>query len=360
MTEEKENTAIVNILGKIYILVIIAGSLYLIHRLRSVLLPFALAGMFAYALAPLAGILHRKGFSWKLSATLVFCLLILSGIILLLLVVPTTISQSRELIEELPEYVGEFLTLIERVNHRFFPHVDVSLPLRRFLEDVTANLPDYLTRILRWIGEFAYILVRVLFVGLVITPFILYFFLIDAAKIRSTLTGLVSQPRRKEFISLMREIDLVVGGFIRGRILISLFVGGSAAVGLFLLGIEFPLVIGIFAGVMDILPHVGPIAGAIPALVFASVHSPLHVVAVLALFGGINLLEGVYLLPRLMGMEMNLHPMTVLFAVLVGGALYGPFGLIVSIPVAGVIKVLINHAVRPVPKPRKKQNKSTR
>lgn len=330
---------------KIFLLAVAVVFLYIVYRLRLVLLPFALGGMVAYALVPAAKWLREKGMSWKTAVwivygTTVFIILLLAGIL-----IPEVVQESRELLENLPAYSEVFLDQLKAIDD-FFPRWDLTSTFRSFLVSWTYDIRATLTSALSEVLELFVMMVGFLLLGVVVTPFVLYFFMADVMRIRHALIALFPASRRREFICILREVDQVVGGFIRGRIILSVFVGASAAVGLVIMGIRFPLVIGVVAGIADIIPYLGPVAGAIPALILASLDSVWLVVAVALLFGGINLVEGVFMIPKIMGREVNLHPLTVLLSLLVGGAIYGAFGLIVAVPVAGVAKVLIEHYYR--------------
>ncbi len=325
--------------------------LYVIYLLRVVLLPFALGGILAYALTPATQTLNRRGLSWKMSVLIIFLGLLLFFLLLFFLIIPETVSQFRTLADDLPDYTERIIGITQAIDERY-PGLNISETVEDFLLDLSENLQAYLTTVLRNIVDLVTLVVTILFFGFILTPFILYYFLVDAVKIRRTLVGLFPRDKRRHYIAIVREIDRVLGGFIRGRLLLCLFVGVSVSVVLYLLGIEFPLVIGFFAGLADIVPYLGPVVGALPALVFAATKSLWIFVGVCLAFILINLAEGVVIVPRTMGKETGLHPLTVLFALMVGGQLYGALGLILAIPVAGVLKGYIQfYRKRPQGKP---------
>ena len=138
--------------------------------------------------------------------------------------------------------------------------------------NLSSNLQSYLATILSNIVNLFSLIMSIIFMGFVLTPFILYYFMADAVKIRRALIRLFPS-QKKEFVNLIRLTDKIVGNFIRGRLLVSLFVGVCVTIGLFLMNIEFSLVIGVIAGILDIIPYLGPIVGAIPALIFAGTKS---------------------------------------------------------------------------------------
>jgi len=333
-------------LKRFYYLLILALVLYLVYLLRDVLVPFVLGGLLAYALTPAARFLNKRGLPWKLSVVIVFLALLLFFALLFFLIIPEALSQLKALASSAPRYIEDFVGKIleaARALDARYPELRLAEAVEDFLRNFLGNFESYLQTITKNILNLVSLFMSVLFLGFVVTPFALYYFMVDAAKIRGTLVRILPRERHREYIELLRDVDRVVGNFIRGRLILSLFVGSTVTVGLLAMGIEFPLVIGIIAGIADVIPYLGPIVGAIPALLFASTKSLWHVVGVVALFSSINFVEGVVVTPRVMGKETGLHPVTVLFALLVGGKLFGALGVIAAIPVAGVLKGILLH-----------------
>lgn len=330
----------------LYYLLILVLTLYLVYLLRDVLVPFVLGGLLAYALTPIARRLNQWGLSWKLSVVLVFLGLLVFFALLFFLIIPEALSQLKAFAASAPERIEEFIGKILEIAKALdakYPDLHLTEAIEDFLRNIVGNFENYLQGITRNILNLVSLFMTVLFLGFIVTPFALYYFMVDAMKVRRALVRLFPPNRRKEYVLLLRNIDKVVGSFIRGRLILSLFVGVTVTTGLLIMKIEFPLIIGIIAGIADIIPYLGPIVGAIPALLFASTKSIWHVIGVIALFSGVNFVEGVVVTPRVMGKETGLHPVTVLFALLVGGKLFGALGVIAAIPVAGVIKGILLH-----------------
>ncbi len=335
MTSEK-------ILVNLYRLVIAIIVLVVVYILRNILIPFALGGILAYALTPAARYLNNRGLSWKTSVSIIFLALLIFIILLFFLVIPETVSQFRTLTSNLPEYTSKIIDIAKTIDERY-PALGISEAIEEFMINLSANLQSYLTTILSNVVNLFSLITSIIFMGFILTPFILYYLMADAIKIRRSLIRVFPYQNRKEYVNLIRLTDKIVGGFIRGRLLVSLFVGICVTIGLSLMNIEFSLVIGVIAGILDIIPYLGPIIGAIPAIIFAGTKSFWLVLGVALLFGGINLVEGTVISPKFIGKEIGLHPVTVLFALLVGGELFGALGVIVSIPVAGILKALYLH-----------------
>ena len=141
----------------------------------------------------------------------------------------------------------------------------------------------------------------------------------------------------------MIEMDNSLGSFIRGQLLISAIVGILIAVGLSIMGVDFALIIGLIAGIFNIVPYFGPIIGAVPAVVFALLKSPLTAVYVVLLFAVVNQVESSIISPNILGEHVGLHPVTVIFSIISGGYLFGILGVILAVPVTSIVKVTLRY-----------------
>jgi len=140
-------------------------------------------------------------------------------------------------------------------------------------------------------------------------------------------------------LELCSRVNKVVGRFVRGQLIVSVVVGGLVALGLSLLGVRYALFLGVLAGLFDIIPYFGPVLGAIPALVLAFLRDPLTALWTLLMFVAVQQLEGSVLSPKIVGEQVGLHPLTVIFSVLAGGELLGVTGMLLAVPAAATVKV---------------------
>jgi len=145
--------------------------------------------------------------------------------------------------------------------------------------------------------------------------------------------------------TLAREIEEVLGAFMRGQLMVMLALGVIYAAGLWLVGLDLAFIIGMIAGVLSIVPYLGTAVGVIAAVIAAlfQFQDVFHTVMVLVVFAAGQSLEGMVLTPRLVGDRVGLHPVAVIFAVLAGGQLFGFLGILLALPVASALNVLVGH-----------------
>ncbi len=328
---------------------LLVGVGFLIWVLTPVLTPFAAAALLAWMGDPVVDRLQKRGFSRNGAVALVFTVMVLALIVLVLILVPAIESQIEVLARSVPVW-------IEWAVRTGLPWVQAKLGL-----NVTAWLdPDNLLEMLRrnWKGASG-IATQVLgvvtqsgftvlgwFANLVLIPFLTFFFLRDWDVLVRRVAGLVPRDRIETVSVLAKESDAVLGSFLRGQFMVMLAMGVFYAVGLWGVGLEVGILIGVLAGLLTFIPYIGPttvlVGGSIAALVQFGDWQ--HLVGVLAVWGIGQLLESYVLTPKLVGDRVGLGPVTVVFAVMAGGTLFGFLGMLLALPVASVANVLIRHA----------------
>jgi predicted PurR-regulated permease PerM len=162
----------------------------------------------------------------------------------------------------------------------------------------------------------------------------------DMLKFKENLYIFVSKKNKKEFKEVLEEIDYIISGFIRGRIIVCVIVGTLIGIGLYFLNLKFALIIGIVSGVFNFVPYLGPIVGVFLTLIFALGSPWWTLLMIVALFVLVNQLEAAYLNPHILGKGLGLHPLTVILSMLICGQLLGILGVLVAVPLTAILKVL--------------------
>lgn len=324
---------------------LLGGLLYL---LAPVLTPFAVSALLAYLSDPVVDRLEKR-YSRTTSVVIVFAGLLLFFASLLAIVIPTLISQARELPELLAALEAWF-------NGTALPWartelgVDLSsLSPGQIFETAKAHLKDIgkITQtIFAGVGAgSAFVLTWT--ANLLLIPVITFYLLRDWDKLVARVFELVPRPLAPTVGKLARESDEVLGAFLRGQVSVMIVLGLLYGLGLSLCGIRFGLLIGFGAGMLSFVPYLGPaigiVAGALAAL--ASPGDPwINLLLVAMVFGAGQSIESFVLTPWLVGDRIGLHPVAVVFSVMAGGTLFGFFGVLLALPAAAVILVVLKHA----------------
>lgn len=331
-----------------WLLVLLAVG-WLVWLLAPVLTPFVLALLLAWLGDPWVDRLQRNGRSRNQAVVLVFTVMTLVIVLALVLLVPLVQRQLVVFVESLPGYRDWFLQVaLPWIEQRTGLELVSWLDPDRIIElaqehweragGIAATVLGYVTR-----SGFAMI---TWLVNLVLLPVLTFFFMRDWDKLVERVAALIPRAYIGTVTRLAEGSDAMLGGFLRGQALVMLCLGVLYGVGLWLVGLDVGILIGIIGGLLSFVPYLGPAAvvvmGGIAALVQYGDWQ--HLVGVGVVFTVAQLIESYWLTPKLVGDRIGLHPVAVIFAVLAGGQLFGFLGMLLALPVAAVANVLLRFA----------------
>lgn len=308
--------------------------------IRPVLAPFFMAVAISYLIAPLVGALAARGLSRGWAILLVYGVLTMLGALAVGKLLPQAVHQTQRLAEAIPDYSLRARTLVDGLQQRVR---DAGAPpeLRDVLDRAITNMEAQSVQALEHVLSVDMLQQTAgLLASLLLAPFLSFYMLRDIERFKERFVRSLPARYRHDIIGLLAGLDRVLAGFVRGQMLLALVVGALAALGMAILGFRYWALLGIWAGLTEFIPYIGPVLGAIPAILGGIGVSPLLAVQAAAAFALIQQLENAVLSPRIMGESIGLHPLVVLFAVLAGGYVAGGWGLILALPAAGIIRVL--------------------
>lgn len=319
---------------------VLVAAVAVLWRVRAVLTPFILAAVLSYLLNPLVDTLVKRGFSRLAALSFIYLVVILTGVVVVGLLVPAVVVELGRLSEFLPGFFLDLQNMAYGFQSRY-TQAQLPQPVRQAIDDALLAVQGQLLRYVsvaaqRLLGVFSALF------SLALAPVLSFYILKDLDYFRARFRALVPRPERPEMRDILSEIDLVVSGFIRGQLIIAVAVGLVIATGLTLLQIRFAVILGIFAGVAEIIPYFGPIIGAVPALAVAWSMSTIDAFRVLLMVIAVQWLEGNVVAPRILGVRVGLHPVVVVFALLLGFEFFGVLGMVAAVPAAGIARVLLD------------------
>lgn len=320
--------------------VLAIGTLWLLSKIQAVLPPFIYALIFVYLLRPVVDGLEKRGVNRVLAIAIAYLFVIAILTILMLIVVPIVIGEIRSFITSLPVHVDYVKKLLIDVSRS--AKVSESATLSGVINRISSSASEGAMAFAGRIPATAIDLFGGL-INFILAPLIAFYILKDLGAIKRTIEAAIPSRYREEGMDILEKVDLVLGGFLKGQMLVALSVGVLVGASMAILGIKYALLIGIISAVFNIIPYLGPIASGIPAVLLALEKSPGYALLVIAVLTVVNQLDGLFISPNIMRQQVNLHPTVVIFALLVGGAIYGIVGLIVAIPVAAVGKAIYLH-----------------
>lgn len=332
----------------VYVLLILVVSLVsvLLWLVRGSLYPFILAAVMAYLLHPFTRAVQAQGVKRFGAILLVYC--IATGVVVLffLKIVPLIIVDLRQLVQMLPSIVENGEAIMDQVGQHY---QSISLPdvIRQEVDGALFAAQNEVTTVIADLANTAVKLVRYS-LGILISPILAFYMLYDWDKIKDHLVLLVPQAGRREVTKLIKDLDDVLAGVVRGQLLVAAIVGTCVTVGLYYLDVPFAILIGFIAGVLDIIPYFGALIGAAPAVTLSLLESPGLALKVGLLFLVIHQLEGMIIGPKILGDSIGLHPLIIIFCLFAGGELFGVTGMLLAMPVVAVFKVCWRHFIEAV------------
>lgn len=333
-------------------LALLAGGGWLVWLLAPVITPFAISAVLAYFGDPLVDRLEKVSiWRWKFSravaVSLVFILMLSLLTVILLIVIPMLAEQIRLLVHLLPQWIEWFSVtalpwLASKLGFELndFNSAEFSAMMKDYWIEISSAAFKVIDIISR--GGVA---VAVFLTNLILIPVVTFYLLRDWDLMVRGIHDLLPRNTEGEISRMASEVDKVLGAFFRGQLMVMLALGVIYTIGLSLVGIELAVLIGMGAGLLSIVPYLGSIVGVLVAAGAAifQFQDVFHLVLVLVVFGVGQSAEGMYLTPKLVGDQIGLHPVTVIFAVLAGGQLFGFLGILLALPVAAALNVLVRH-----------------
>lgn len=331
-----------NIIGVTVILII----LWLLVRVWPIMPPFIVAIILSYLLQPWVKYFEKKGITRTLSIIVVY--LVLGSFIFMLMAygLPILVKELDIFADSIPDYTRR----VQQKTQEFYSkYQQVTIPesVRTVIDETLVNLELSLVEGIRGVAEKFFGILSHLAI-LILAPVLAFYILQDAEKINLKVINFLPKSWREDFLFLWGEIDRVLMKFIRGNLLVAFLVGVLTSMGLIIIQLEFAVLLGLIAGLADLIPYFGPVIGAIPALVVALLDSPKKVIYVLIVMVGVQQIENSILSPKILGDSVGLHPVIVVFVLLAGGHLYGIIGLLVAVPVAAIAKIISLYAWRKI------------
>ncbi len=311
----------------------------ILQLLVRVAIPFLIAALITYLLHPIIENFHGMGIPRPIAVLIIYFLFFGGITYAIIRGTPYIIEQFRMFIEQLPYYIES----LQRWIDLFTRHIavlpeGVQVQLEEWLQGLEGTMEDLVERGIEVLKG----LVNS-FIYFIIIPFLVFYLLKDFKLIEKVAWYLTPKQWRKEGVALVRDIDQSFGNYIRGQILVSLCVGILATIGLWLIGMPYPVLLGMFIGMMDIIPYFGAFMGAVPAVIVAALQSwQMLLFTVLVIFV-LQQIEGNILSPVIVGKTLHLHPVLIMFALIVGIEIGGILGLVLAVPTLAIVKVIILH-----------------
>ncbi|TDQ38659.1 AI-2E family transporter [Aureibacillus halotolerans] len=314
--------------------------------LKTIILPIILAGIAFYLLNPVVDLMERYRIRRIYSICALF--LFIAGLITLLIVavLPLIQEQVMDIAQKFPSYVNQlsqeltglwyspiFLDVKETLN------IDLQSIAMRFSNWATDFLDNATQRVFSVVGA-----VTEVVLAIITLPFILFYLLKDGKKLPGYFVHFLPVRLRGKSLEVLGDINHQISSYIRGQIIVSFCIGVLLYIGYLIIGLDYSLTLAVMAAFTSVVPYVGPAIAITPALIIALVTSPIMLLKMIAVWTIVQLIEGKFISPQIMGKNLHVHPITIIFVILTAGNLFGIVGILVAVPGYAVLKVICTYA----------------
>ena len=332
-------------------LLLVAALLLLVVGLlwaaRSALTPYILALVLAYLVLPIVNrldelarrLLPSVRFTRALAIVATYLLVIGLVVLFFSLVLPVIGQQFIVLWDSRADLMAGVQSLAEQFLgwYRVSVPQEIQTQVNESLSQVGGTLTGALQKgITRTLGVVTGTVSTL--IGFLVIPFWLFYVLHDQTRATRGVVALIPVRIRADVLNLMRICDGIMSKYLRGQLLLCVFIGVLSTIGLTLLGVPYPAVLGLIAGIFEILPFIGPFIGLVPAAIVAVIQDPLLGLWTVLLFLGIQQVENLFLVPRISGKAVELHPALIMVVLVIGGQVAGLWGMILAVPVTAIIR----------------------
>jgi predicted PurR-regulated permease PerM len=349
------NAAVRLILRLALIAGLIAGGVYALFRLKVIIVSLLVAGTLAYVMRPLASKIARKRIlvprrgnmhKRRVWATLhVLFLMFLCGYYTIRFMVNPFVEEVRNVADNwvdyqkrIEQYMKDFdAWYVAKVPPETRRWIDEQLAGQQKEGNLATQAAGYLGSTAKKVGEWAHYIIEI-----VLLPVLAFYFAIDSKKIKHEFVALVPRRNRREVLRVIHDFNQIMVSFIVGQAILCTLAGVFIGLLLLAMGVKYPLMLGLLAGITRAIPIIGPIIGGIPIVLMVLITKGVaFALVVLVLFTVLHFAESKFLLPWLIGERMELHPVVVIIVLLVGQEFGGLLGMFFAAPVAALIRVIV-------------------
>jgi predicted PurR-regulated permease PerM len=312
---------------------------------KTVILPIILTGIVYYLTVPIVNYLEKKRVKRVYSIIALYLVIIGLLTILIVSVIPVLKEQTLSLINNSTEYFDQGVDIVQSITGSNIVNqlqqsgnFDLNQVLNELQTRGTSLLNNFFTNLTSFVGA-----VTEVVIAIVTVPFILFYLLKDGKKLPAYILKLLPVRFRSQTFEVMSEMNHQISSYIRGQIIVSFVIGILLYIGYLIIGLEYAPVLAVIAAFTSVVPYLGPAIAITPAIIIAIVTSPFMLLKLVIVWTIVQLVEGKLITPQIMGRNIRVHPITIIFVILTAGNLFGVVGVILAVPGYAILKVIVTH-----------------
>ena len=315
-----------------------------IDFLSVVMLPVILSGLLFYLLNPLVDLMEKYKINRVLAISIIFVIIAVLLIIGLAVAIPNLQRQVVIFAQNVPSYLEDADRVIDdlvtkRLPDDFRPQLEQVLA--QFSTQATAWASNISSKAVNWVSALISVTSQVI-VALIIMPFMLFYLLRDGKGLRDYITQFLPNKLREPVGKVLSDVNQQLANYVRGQITVAVIVAIMFIIFFKIIGLRYAVALGVTAGVLNLVPYLGSFLAMLPALVLGLIAGPVMLLKVIIVFIVEQTIEGRFVSPLILGSQLNIHPITILFVLLTSGSMFGIWGVLLGIPIYASAKVVIS------------------
>lgn len=315
-----------------------------IDFLSVVMLPVILSGLLFYLLNPLVDLMEKYKINRVLAISIIFIIIAILLIIGLAVAIPNLQRQIVIFAQNVPSYLEDADKVIDdlvtkRLPDDFRPQLEQVLA--NFSTQATAWASNISSKAVNWVSALISGTSQVI-VALIIMPFMLFYLLRDGKGLRDYITQFLPNKLREPVGKVLSDVNQQLANYVRGQITVAVIVAIMFIIFFKIIGLRYAVALGVTAGVLNLVPYLGSFLAMLPALVLGLIAGPVMLLKVIIVFIVEQTIEGRFVSPLILGSQLNIHPITILFVLLTSGSMFGIWGVLLGIPIYASAKVVIS------------------
>ncbi|CCF02058.1 AI-2E family transporter [Streptococcus macedonicus] len=315
----------------------------IISFIAIIMLPLVISAILYYLIKPLVDFIEKRSVSRTTSIFIVFAIIIALLIWAVARFIPMIQEQLMSFVKNLPSYVRS----INVEANKFLESpwlANYQEELEKMLSNVSTKAIDYAESFSKnaidWASNFASAIARVT-VAIIMSPFILFYFLRDSGKMKEGLLKRLPTRMRRPILRVLGDINKQLAGYVQGQVTVAIVVGIMFTIFFNIIGLRYAATFGIIAGFLNMIPYLGSFLAIVPVVIMGVVQGPIMLIKVLITFVVEQTIEGRFVSPLVLGSKLSIHPITIMFILLTSGSMFGVWGVFLGIPVYASIKVVV-------------------
>ncbi|ADE31784.1 Predicted permease [Streptococcus suis GZ1] len=314
--------------------------------LEIVLLPMILTGLLYYLLNPMVDWMEKHKISRTVGISILFVLISLLIIWGLAVAIPSIQEQVTSFAQNLPSNIqkieGQVTGLLQDQRFEQFRPTALEM-LNKVNDQIVAYAQKFSSSAVNWASNLISTASQII-VAILIMPFILFYLLRDGQYLNKHITQYLPTKWREPIGTVLSDVNGQLSNYVRGQVTVAIIVALMFSVMFSIIGLSYPITLGVMAGFLNLIPYLGSFLAMIPAVILGLIAGPIMLIKVLVVFMIEQTIEGRFVTPLIIGSSLSIHPITILFVLLTAGQMYGVPGVLLGIPIYASIKVLVKAA----------------